>query len=66
MSERLEAARFMRESATQLRHIAASETVKTLSPELLRIADQVEEEAARLEQAFRLKPPTPANDEDAA
>lgn len=64
MTERLEAARSMRESAARLRQIAKTET--KLSAELLRVADEIDEDAARLEKSFRDKPPTTANDADVA
>jgi len=64
MTERLDAARSMRESAASLRRIAKTET--KLSAELIRIAEGIEQDAARLEQAFRAKPPMAANDESVA
>ena len=50
MTERLEAARSMRENAARLRQIAKTET--KLSAELLRIAGEIEEDAARIERSF--------------
>jgi hypothetical protein len=64
MTERLEAARSMRENAAQLRRIAETETA--LSADLLRIAGQIEEDATRVENSSTQDPPKPANDEEAA
>lgn len=58
MTERLEAARKMRQDAARLRRIAQTET--KVSDQLVQIAEQMEEEALRLERAFREKPPGPA------
>jgi hypothetical protein len=51
MTERLEAARSMRENAARLREIAETET--KLSADLLQIALQIEEDASRVEKSFR-------------
>jgi hypothetical protein len=64
MTERLEAARSMRENAARLRRIAETETA--LSADLFRIAGQIEEDATRVENSFTQNPPKPANDEEAA
>lgn len=61
MTERLEAARSMRESAARLRQIARAET--KLSAELLRIAEEIEEDAARVERSFRENHPRAANED---
>jgi len=61
MTERLEAARSMRESAAHLRRIAQTET--RLSEELRRIADEIDEDAARLEKSFLEKLLKPANED---
>jgi len=65
MPERLEAARFMRESAARLRNVATQFETK-LSAELIEIAEAAEAEAAKIEKAFRENPPKPSRDEDAA
>lgn len=62
--ERLETARSLRASAARLRLVAAKES--GLSTDLLRIAEEIERDAMVLERAFREKPPSPANDENAA
>jgi len=63
MTERLEAARSLRDYAARFRRLAKTET--TLSAEYLRIAEDIEEDAARIERSFRENPPRPANDDDA-
>lgn len=65
MTERLEAASMMRQSAARLRK-AAYEQEPRLAAELLRIALDLDKEAIELESAFRAKPPRPANDKDVA
>jgi hypothetical protein len=49
MSDRIEAARFMRESAEQLRRIANLQSF--LAPRLLKMARELEERADQLESA---------------
>jgi hypothetical protein len=63
MTERLEAARSMRENATRLRQIAKTET--QLSAELRRIADEIDRDAERVEHSFMDNPPRPANEDEA-
>jgi len=53
----------MRENAARLRQIAETET--QLSAELRRIADQIEQDAARVERSFIDNPPQPANEDEA-
>ena len=65
MTERLEAARSMRESARRLRNVAY-ELEPRLAAELLWIALDLDKEAIELDAAFRAKLPIPANDEDVA
>jgi hypothetical protein len=64
LTERLEAARSMRGNAARLRKIAETET--ELSADLLRIADEIEQDALRVEQSFMENPPKPANEKDVA
>lgn len=62
--ERLESAHSMRNCAARLRLIARTQT--HLSADLLKIADEIDQDAERLEKSFREKPPRPANDEEVA
>jgi hypothetical protein len=62
--ERLEAARSLRACALRLRAVAATEP--RLSAELVKMAEEIEEDAARMERSFRDSPPRPANDENVA
>jgi len=64
LTERLEAARSMRGHAARLRKIAETET--QLSADLLRIADEIEQDALRVERSFMENPPKPANEKDVA
>jgi predicted phage gp36 major capsid-like protein len=50
MTERIEAARHIRERAERLRKIASTATA--ISPELMRMAREMDEEADQLEAAY--------------
>lgn len=65
MTERLEAARSLRRDARRLRQIA-TETETKLSAQLLKLADNMDNDAKALEMAFRNKPPRVANDDAVA
>ena len=65
MTERLTAARSMREGARRLRQIA-TETETKFSAELLKLADDMDDDARKLEEAFRNKPPSTAHDDAVA
>jgi hypothetical protein len=58
--EGCEAARTLRECAANLRRIAGTET--QFSRELIRMAEEIEADALRLEPSFRDNPPRPANE----
>ena len=61
MTERLNAARSMREGARKLRQIA-TDTETKLSAQLLRLADEMDKNARELETAFLNKPPKAVHD----
>lgn len=58
---RLESVHLMRASAARLRLIAAKEPL--ISADLLKMADEMDEDAAYLERSFENKPRSPANDD---
>jgi len=65
MTERLKRAQVIRLGAERLRQMAAAETDRDHASEMIEIAAEMEENAARLERSFASNPPRPANEDDA-
>jgi hypothetical protein len=57
MAERLGKARIIRIGAERLRRLAANESSPEAAREMLRIAGEMDEYAAELEQSFANRPP---------